>query len=313
MKGSLMGSTIPSFQASLIQNIDTNKTPAPSVEEILADKIPAVQTPAEDTKTRSSHTGLKVVGGALALTALGVLGRRGNLGKSVQKFLGGIPKLSTEQIQERITSKLADYVSRTEAAPFELKVLANGKTVASRILTNGEKELISFSNTTGLPEARVQFGKDKGKGALSYISYKGADILDDGFDAANNFFKKYTRSGTSRKHLIGQKHNTAHITYGDMVRGDGQTTLIKENVYYNNGNLNHSVERDGATGNVVLRDILYGTDNKAKGLDIVSGDGTIIRKLKGEAPIFVDAPNRKMSKFQKLLRFFSYQKPNVIE
>lgn len=305
-----MNNTIPSFKASLLQNPETRQ-PAPTVDEIMAD-VPAQQDFVQP-KNGSSGVVLKTVSGVLALTALGVLGRRGTFGKSVQKFLGGIPKLSTEQIQEQIASKLTDYISRTEATPFTMKILGNGKTTATRILANGEKEIISFSKDSGMPELRVLFGKAKGKKALNYTTYKGADVLDDGFDAANNFYKKYSRNGIRRKHLFGQKHNKTQITYGDQVRGDGTSQVLRETTYYRNGDLNNIVEQDHGSGVATIRDMLYGKDKKIKGLDIISSDGTIIRKVKGENPVLVTEPHRPNNRLQKFLKFFSWQKRNVID
>ncbi len=311
MKGIPLMNRIPSFKASLLQNPD-NKPVAPTVEEILGDSG-AVENTAPPQSYKSGGTTIRIVSGAVALTALGVLGRRGTFGKSVQKFLGGTPKLSAEQIQEQIASKISDYIARTENTQFTIKALANGKTTATRVLANGEKEIVLFNQNAGTPEFRVVFGKPSGDKALSYTTYKGADILDDGFDTVNNFYKKYSRDAISRKHIFGPKQNKATIVYGEQVRGDGTTEVLRHATYYRNGDINTIVEQDSRSGLKIVRDMLYGKDEKIKGLDVISSDGTVIRKLKGANPILVQEPNRPSSRWQSFLEFFSLQKRNIIE
>lgn len=311
MKGIPLMNSIPSFKASLLQNTD-NKPIAPTVEEILGDSA-VVENMTSPQEVKSGRKTFGIVSGALALTALGVLGRRGSFGKSIQKFLGGTPKLSAEQIQEQIASKISDYITRTENTPFTIKALANGKTTATRVLANGEKEIVLFGQNTGTPEFRVVFAKSSGDKALNYTTYKGADVLDDGFDTVNNFYKKYSRDAISRKHIFGLKQNKAKIVYGEQVRGDGTTEVLRHTTYYRNGDINTIVEQDSNSGVSIVRDMLYGKDKKIKGLDVISSDGTIIRKLKGANPILVQEPNRLSSRWQKILEFFSMQKRNIIE
>ena len=303
--------SIPSFKASLIQNVNTNNSsPAPSVDEILADKQPA--SAENTTPPKRSNVAPAIITAAVALTALGIAGKGGLLGKRVQKMLGGTPKLSGDNIKERITNKLNEYIGRTDANPFEIKVLKNGKTRASRVKSNGNKEIITFDKNTGLPEFRVEFaGAQDGK-SLKYTTWKGADILDEGFDEANNFYKQYSRGNVARKHWFGPKYTKSETTYGEMVRDADKSHLSRTTVYYNDGSINKVTEVDPAQNKTTVKDILYDNDGQPKGLDIISTDSPIVRKLKGEAPVVVESPNRKDSILKKIGEFFSIRKKNVI-
>ena len=188
-----------SFKQSLIQNID-NKTPAPTVDEIMAQ--PPVSTNPQEKK--NSNLAGKIVTSAVVLAALGFAGRQGYLSKRVQKLLGGTPKLSKAQIEEKINAKLNDYIARTENTIFDIQPLGTNKYRATRIKANGNKEVITFNAKSGLPDCRVEFAKQKGDKSLEYTSYMGADILDADFDDAANFYKKFSRTGIKRKHGLVQ-------------------------------------------------------------------------------------------------------------
>ena len=305
--------SIPSFKASLIQNAGVNKpVSAPSVEEILADNNQAQAALDSPPHSRKSMAPA-IVTAAVALAALGFAGRGGMLGKRIQKILGGTPKLSADKVQERIQNKLNEYIGRSDANPFEITVLKNGKAKATRVKTNGNREIITFDKNTGLPEFRVEFANTKGGKALEYTSWKGADILDDGFDEANSFFKQYSKSNFKRKHLFGPKYTTSETVYGEMVKDAEKSTAKRTTFYYNDGSINKITEVDSASNDITVKDMLYGKDGQPKGIEVIRNDIPIIRKLKGENAITVDAPNRKSSFFSKLGDFFSIQKKNVIE
>lgn len=279
--------SIPAFKANLIQNVD-NKQPAPSVEEILTSSGGQQYVP--EAQPKNSHYILKTLGGLAVLTALGVTGRRGGFGKTVQKFLGGTPKLSPEQLQEqvqaKIQAKLNDYISRTEDALFEVKTLANGKTRASRNLADGKQEIILFEKDGELPEFRVileKTGKNKG---LNYTSYKGADILNEGFDP-NAFYKQYLSTDIKKRWFFSrERYNNAAVTYGEMVRGDGVSTIERTTTYNKNGSVRRITDKDSLTPDVTVREMLYDKNDKSKlvGVDITTGD-TTVRKIKGQAPV----------------------------
>lgn len=303
--------SIPSFKASLIQNVNTNNSsPAPSVEEILADKTPAGA--GNTVPSPHSNVAPTVVTAIVALAALGIAGKGGLLGKRVQKMLGGTPKLSRDNIKERITNKLNEYIGRTDANPFEITVLKNGRTRASRIKSNGNKEIITFDKNTGLPEFRVEFAGAKDGKALNYTTWKGADVLDEGFDEANNFYKQYSRGNVARKHLFGPKYTKSETIYGEMVKDADKSRITHTTSYYNDGSINMITEVDPGQNKATIKDILYDKDGRPKGLDIISTDSPIVRKLKGEAPVVVDSPNRKDSLLTKIGEFFSIQNKNVI-
>jgi len=306
-------SSIPSFQASLIQNIDVNKpSAAPTVEEILARTPEPASQDSQETKRRTGVVP-KLVTAAVALAALGYAGRKGWLSKRVQKWLGGKPKPTQKQIQDKINTQLNEYISRTRDNAFDIKVLGNGKTRAERIKENGNKEIIVFSSKTGLPEMRLESNNAKGNNALEYVVWKGADILDEGFDALNNFYKKYTRSAKARKHPFGPKVSVAETTYGEMANPEGITRTSIATRYYKDGTIDRATVFNDSQEGSFARDFLYGKDGKLKGLDIISADGTIIRHKKGELPVLVRETNRKSSRWQKFLDIFARSKKNVIE
>lgn len=304
---------IPSFRASLIQNVDSNKnSKVPSVEEILAKEPDKSQVNNNQSPQKHSSVAPKVVTALVALTALFYAGKSGLLSKRVQKLLGGKPNLSKQQITDKINAKLNEYLAKTEGTAFDIKVLKNGKTKATRIRSNGNKEIITFDSKTGLPDMRIETNNAMGKKPLQYVTWKGADILDDGFDAANNFYKKFTGFKVGRKHIFGPKYKDSVITYGDMVRGSDPVSVTKRMSFYRDGSIDRVYEKDGSTGLTIVKDMLYGADGKHKGLDIISSDGTIIRRVKGELPVPVVEANRKTSKLQKFLEYFTLQNKNTI-
>ena len=96
-----------------------------------------------------------------------------------------------------------------------------------------------------------------------------------------------------------------------MVRDADKSHLSRTTVYYNDGSINKVTEVDPAQNKTTVKDILYDNDGQPKGLDIISTDSPIVRKLKGEAPVVVESPNRKDSILKKIGEFFSIQKKNV--
>ncbi len=296
-----------SFKQSLIQNID-NKTPAPTVDEIMAQ--PPVSTNPQEKK--NSNLAGKIVTSAVVLAALGFAGRQGYLSKRVQKLLGGTPKLSKAQIEEKINAKLNDYIARTENTIFDIQPLGTNKYRATRIKANGNKEVITFNAKSGLPDCRVEFAKQKGDKSLEYTSYMGADILDADFDDAANFYKKFSRTGIKRKHGFGTKYTNTMIKYGEMVNPEGLQPLQKRTDYYNNNQISRIYEKDAFSNNEIVKEFLYGVNNKPKGIDLITSDGAVIRKLNGEAPVEVNAPNRKKFLGRRFLEFFSIQKKNIL-
>lgn len=310
LKGSVGMTSIPSFKASLIQNQSVASKPAPSVDEILADKQ---AQPAQGTeKPHKSRIVPKVVTAGVALASFIYAGRKGYLSKPVQRLLGGKPSLSREQLQAKVTAKLDEYIARTGDGAFDIGILKNGKVRASRVKSNGNREIITFNQKSGLPEFRVEFNNVKGKKALEYTTWKGADILDEGFDAADAFYKKFTRNGVKREHLFGPKYTQAKVTYGDLVRGAEKSEVNVKTSYYNDGKINQVTNEDLNNGTANVRDFLYDKDGNVKGIDFVAPDGTILRKFKGEDTIAVSSTNRDSSFLSKVRNFFGASKRNVI-
>lgn len=302
--------SIPSFKANLIQNQNVATKPAPSVDEILADKQPAK---AQDVKEpHKSSVVPKLVTAGVALAGFIYAGRKGYLSKPVQRLLGGKPSLSREQLQAKISAKLDEYLARTEDAAFDIGIMKNGKVRASRVKSNGNKEIITFNQKTGLPEFRVEFNNVKGKNALEYTTWKGADILDEGFDSADAFYKKFTRSGLKREHLFGQKYTQAKATYGNLVQGAEKSEVNLKTSYYNDGKINYITKEDLSNGTANVRDFLYDESGNIKGIDFISSDGAILRKLNGEAPVPVTSANRNSSFMTKVRNFFGGSKRNII-
>ena len=102
------------------------------------------------------------------------------------------------------------------------------------------------------------------------------------------------------------------IKYGEMVNPEGLQPLQKRTDYYNNNQISRIYEKDAFSNNEIVKEFLYGVNNKPKGIDLITSDGAVIRKLNGEAPVEVNAPNRKKFLGRRFLEFFSIQKKNIL-
>ena len=298
---------IPSFKATYPANENGN------VKTNNKQENPVVSNPPEysDSQQRGSYVPL-LLSGAGCLIALGVAARTGVLGRRVQKLVGGNPKISLNKFKEKVNAKLNEYLTRTGGEDFNTVVLKNGNVKKSRTLGNGLEEVIVFNRTTGLPDSLVHLKRGKDKKTLEYVSYKGTDILDDGFDYTNNFFKKLTNGKAKRKHIFGEKQKTTQITYGEMAKEDTPVKITRKTALYRDGSVKSITEKKSSSPLTVIKDFLYGQDGKVKGFDIISSDGKLHRKLNGSDAIEITNTNRTENFIDKVQEFFGFSSRNSL-
>lgn len=298
---------IPSFKAAYPANENVN------VKTNNKQENPVVSNPPEysDSQQRGSYVPL-LLSGAGCLIALGVAARTGVLGRRVQKLVGGNPKISLNKFKEKVNAKLSEYLTRTGGEDFNTVVLKNGNVKKSRTLENGLEEVIVFNRTTGLPDSLVHLKRGKDKKTLEYVSYKGTDILDDGFDYVNNFFKKLTNGKTKRSHLFGRKQKTTQITYGEFAKEEQPVTITRKTDFYRNGDVKTISDQNSYSGATITKDFLYGNDGKVKGFDIISSDGKLHRKLNGSNAIEITNTNRTENFINKVREFFGFPSRNSL-
>lgn len=182
--------TIPHFGASLL----TNQPMATISEEEKNNLISSPQlTQAPDRfeheaqeQVQQGRGGFSVwsfLGATAALTGLIVMGRKGMLGKFVQKLMGGKP---SEKILSEATlkTKISEAIAPLEADGFKFGEIiskpGNKFATVERINAEGRRELIAFDKATGIPKRRVVFYKDYDGSFAGYKSYSEQDILASG-------------------------------------------------------------------------------------------------------------------------------------
>ena len=193
--------TIPHFGASLL----TNPPTATISEEEKNNLISAPQlTQAPDSfehegqeeqvPQKSGGFGIGTfIGATAALTGLIVMGRKGMLGKYVQKLMGGKPgeKILAEA---DIRAKIAEAITPLESGGNkfgEVKFVNNSATV-ERSNIFGESEIIAFDPKTGIPKRRIVFEKGLDGELTGYKSYSEQDILASGLADTGTPAKKLT-------------------------------------------------------------------------------------------------------------------------
>lgn len=298
---------IPSFKAGYPTTENVNVKPNGNQEHPVVSSSPEYSEPQQ----RSSHVPL-ILSSIACLIALGVSAKTGVLGRRIQKLVGGNPKISQNKFKEKVNTKLSEYLTRTGGEDFNTVVLKNGNVKKSRMLENGTEEIIVFNRTTGAPDSLIHLKKGKDKKTLEYVTYKGADILDEGFDYVNNFFKKLTNGKAKRKHVFGEKQKTTTITYGEMAKEEQPVTIARKTALYRDGSVKTITDKNSSSGLTVIKDFLYGKDNKVKGLDIISSDGSMLRKLNGSPAIEITSANRAESFIDKAKEFFGFSTKNTL-
>ena len=192
--------TIPHFGASLL----TNQPMATISEEEKNNLILSPQlTQAPDSfeheaqeQVQQGRGGFSVwsfLGATAALTGLIVMGRKGMLGKFVQKLMGGKP---SEKIlsEADIRAKIAEAITPLESGGNkfgEVKFVNNSATV-ERSNIFGESEIIAFDPKTGIPKRRIVFEKGLDGELTGYKSYSEQDILASGLADTGTPSKKLT-------------------------------------------------------------------------------------------------------------------------
>lgn len=298
---------IPSFKAAYPTTENVNVKQNGNQEHPVVSSSPEYSEPQQ----RSSHVPL-ILSSIACLIALGVSAKTGVLGSRIQKLVGGNPKISQNKFKEKVNTKLSEYLTRTGGEDFNTVVLKNGNVKKSRTLGNGLEEVIVFNRTTGLPDSLVHLKRGKDKKTLEYVSYKGTDILDDGFDYTNNFFKKLTNGKAKRKHIFGEKQKTTQITYGEMAKEDTPVKITRKTALYRDGSVKSITEKKSSSPLTVIKDFLYGQDGKVKGFDIISSDSKLHRKLNGSPAIEITTPNRVSKAMDKVKDFFGFSSRNSL-
>lgn len=202
--------TIPHFGASLLTNPPT-ATISEAEKNNLISTPQLTQTPdsferdnQEQAPQKSGGFGFwTFLGASAALTGLIVGGRKGLLGKYVQKIMGGKP---SEKIlsEADISAKITEAITPLEEGGNkfgEVKFINNFATVErSNMLGDREiaayaykhkccversnmlrdREIIAFDRKTGIPKRRIVFEYDLDGKLTGYKSYSEQDILASG-------------------------------------------------------------------------------------------------------------------------------------
>ena len=230
--------TIPHFGASLLTNPPTAATISEEEKNNLISSPQLTQAPdsfeheqprEQVPEKKSGGFGVwTFLGATAALTGLIVMGRKGMLGKYVQKFMGGKP---SEKILSEATlkTKISEAIAPLEADGFKFAEIiskpGNKFATVERINAEGRRELIAFDKATGTPKRRVVFYKDDNGKFAGYKSYSEQDILAAGL----------ADTGTPSKGVnvldIVKADDPARIYYVTRNVAEGGEFYSRENVF----------------------------------------------------------------------------------
>lgn len=253
--------TIPHFGASLLTNPPTATVSEEEKNNLISspqltqapDSFEREQPQEQVPEEKSGGFGFGTfIGATVALTGLIVAGRKGLLGKYVQKFMGGRP---SEKIlsEVELKTKISEAIAPLEADGIKFNEVVSKPeykfATVERFNADGRRELIAFDKATGTPKRRVVFSYDNNNNLTGYKSYSEQDILVSGLADTGTPSKKltinryeYDDGSVSREWNITQnlangeeyysrevvfdpKYKIETPKYTQVIRGDEQAKL----------------------------------------------------------------------------------------